>query len=206
VRCYAPLVLSYTGERPIIGFRPRGIDDTGAPHQTMDELITDYLAALKERQPEGPYYLAGWSAGGVAAFAMADRLRAAGEEVALVALVDTPQPSIYSGFDLNDDVRFLCNIVNFANRFAGIDMRISYDDLIKLDAAERFPAALAEAKAHGMFPEEVSEDYVHRIVKAGEGQIRAIQSYTPRPIDAPVHLFRPETLGTLEEVSGRTLA
>lgn len=206
VRCYAPLVLSYTGERPIIGFRPRGIDDTGAPHQTMDELITDYLAALKERQPEGPYYLAGWSAGGVAAFAMADRLRAAGEEVALVALVDTPQPSIYSGFDLNDDVRFLCNIVNFANRFAGIDMRISYDDLIKLDAAERFPAALAEAKAHGMFPEEVSEDYVHRIVKAGEGQIRAIQSYTPRPIDAPVHLFRPETLGTLEEMSGQTLA
>src|SRR5690606_21955967 len=113
---------------------------------------------------------------------------------------------IYSGFDLEDDVRFLCDIINFANRFAGIEMRVSQDELAKLEPAERFPAALAEAKRHGMFPEEVSEEYVHRIVKAAEGQIKAIQSYVPRPLDVPVHLFRPKVLGTLEEMSGQTLA
>jgi thioesterase domain-containing protein len=172
----------------------------------MDQLVTDYLAALKKRQPTGPYYLAGWSAGGVAAFALAEQLRKNGDEVAFLALIDTPQPSIYSGFDLEDDVRFLCNIVNFANRFAGIEMRVSYDELAKLDPAERFPTALAEAKRHGMFPEDVSEEYVHRLVKVGEGQIKAIRSYTPRAIDVPVHLFRPATLGTLEEMSGQTLA
>ncbi|MEX2171919.1 MAG: SDR family NAD(P)-dependent oxidoreductase [Pirellulales bacterium] len=206
VRCYALLVMSYTGDRPIVAFRPRGIDDNGQPHVAMVQLVTDYLAALKARQPQGPYYLAGWSAGGVAAFAMADRLRQAGDEVALVALIDTPLPSIYSGFNLDDDVRFLCDIINFANRFAGIEMRVSYDDMVKLEPAERFPSALAEAKRNGMFPEEVSEDYVRRLVMVGEGQIKAIQSYTPLPLDMPVHLFRPETLGTLEEMSGQTLA
>jgi len=43
-------------------------------------------------QPHGPYRLGGWSMGGLVAFEIARRLETAGEEVALLTLVDTAFP------------------------------------------------------------------------------------------------------------------
>jgi amino acid adenylation domain-containing protein len=54
------------------------------------------LELLKSVQPEGPYLLAGHSIGGAVAYEIASRLRAAGEEVALLALLDTPAPDTLS--------------------------------------------------------------------------------------------------------------
>ena len=48
-----------------------------------------YLRKIREVQPHGPYTLAGWSMGGLIAMEAARQLTAAGEHVALVALVDT---------------------------------------------------------------------------------------------------------------------
>jgi acetoacetyl-CoA synthetase len=48
-----------------------------------------YVAAIREAQPSGPYALAGYSFGGLVAYEMARRLRAGGEQVELLALLDT---------------------------------------------------------------------------------------------------------------------
>jgi thioesterase domain-containing protein len=50
------------------------------------------LELLRTVQPHGPYLLAGHSIGGSVAYEIASRLRAGGEEVALVVLLDTPAP------------------------------------------------------------------------------------------------------------------
>jgi thioesterase domain-containing protein len=50
------------------------------------------LELLKSVQPHGPYLLAGHSIGGSVAYEIASRLRAQGEEVALLVLLDTPAP------------------------------------------------------------------------------------------------------------------
>jgi thioesterase domain-containing protein len=47
-----------------------------------------YLREVKAWQPDGPYYLCGYSFGGLVAFEMARRLRESGDEVALVGLFD----------------------------------------------------------------------------------------------------------------------
>jgi thioesterase domain-containing protein/acyl carrier protein len=59
---------------------------------TLEELAAGHVTALRAAQPEGPYHLAGWSFGGVVAFEIARQLRAAGAEVALLALIDTRAP------------------------------------------------------------------------------------------------------------------
>ncbi|MGE5413669.1 MAG: thioesterase domain-containing protein, partial [Syntrophomonadaceae bacterium] len=51
-----------------------------------------FLRQLREAQPAGPYALVGDCVGGSVAFAMARRLRAAGESVDVLALVDAPFP------------------------------------------------------------------------------------------------------------------
>ncbi len=52
-----------------------------------------YLQTIRSLQPHGPYYLVGESFGGLVAFEMAQQLRTAGEEVALVGLLDSWVPN-----------------------------------------------------------------------------------------------------------------
>ena len=59
------------------------------PHATVEAMAAEYLRAVKARQADGPYYLCGYSFGGLVAFEMARRLRESGDEVALVGLFDT---------------------------------------------------------------------------------------------------------------------
>ena len=52
-----------------------------------------YLEALQALQPAGPYYLFGYSAGGILAYEVAQQLLAQGEEVAFLAILDMPAPN-----------------------------------------------------------------------------------------------------------------
>jgi thioesterase domain-containing protein len=47
------------------------------------------LARIRELQPQGPYHLLGYSMGGLVAQGVATALQAAGEEIALLALLDS---------------------------------------------------------------------------------------------------------------------
>lgn len=51
-----------------------------------------YLAEIKRRQPQGPYIIGGWSAGGVIAYAVAQALLANDEKVEKLLLLDSPCP------------------------------------------------------------------------------------------------------------------
>ena len=55
-------------------------------------LMTAYLDELRHRQPYGPYYLAGWSSGGILAYRAAQLLLQQGKEVAQLLLIDSPVP------------------------------------------------------------------------------------------------------------------
>ena len=51
-----------------------------------------YLQEIKRRQPQGPYIVGGWSAGGVMAYEVAQQLVNAGEKVENLVLIDAPCP------------------------------------------------------------------------------------------------------------------
>ncbi|GAA2206823.1 hypothetical protein GCM10009850_022810 [Nonomuraea monospora] len=61
---------------------------------SMREMADDYLTRVRAVRAEGPYLLLGHSFGGLLAYEMAARLRAAGQEVGLVASLDAvPWPA-----------------------------------------------------------------------------------------------------------------
>jgi amino acid adenylation domain-containing protein/non-ribosomal peptide synthase protein (TIGR01720 family) len=94
VLCYADLARLLPPDQPLFGLQAPGMEEGQVPLTSIDEMATAYLRLVRERQPDGPYALAGYSFGGYVAFEMAQRLRDAGEGVALVALLDTPAPSV----------------------------------------------------------------------------------------------------------------
>jgi len=81
------------GERPFYGLQARGLFGDSAPHATFEEAARDYVAELRLVQPHGPYLLGGFSGGGITAFEMCRQLRAAGEQIELLVLLDTPLPT-----------------------------------------------------------------------------------------------------------------
>ncbi|KAL7623342.1 hypothetical protein AAE478_007023 [Parahypoxylon ruwenzoriense] len=55
-------------------------------------MATKFIEEMKRRQPQGPYAVAGWSAGGVIAYEIVNQLTKAGEEVSHLLIIDAPCP------------------------------------------------------------------------------------------------------------------
>lgn len=86
------LALHVGANQPFYGLQPHGQDGREAP-VTIEEMAADYIKEIRTVQPDGPYFLGGFSFGGVVAFEMAQQLLKQGQQVALLALLD-PSPPI----------------------------------------------------------------------------------------------------------------
>jgi acetoacetyl-CoA synthetase len=82
------LVTHIQSDRPIYGLQARGIDGLDEPFETIEDMAQYHLDAIKQIQPHGPYILVGYSLGGLVSLEMAHRLVSAGEQVALLAMLD----------------------------------------------------------------------------------------------------------------------
>jgi thioesterase domain-containing protein len=76
-------------DQPVYALRAQGLDGVTPPYLTIEEMAAHYIREIRAVQPHGPYYLSGFSGGGIVAFEMAQQLRAAGEPIALVTAIDT---------------------------------------------------------------------------------------------------------------------
>jgi thioesterase domain-containing protein len=79
-------------DHPFYAFEAPGIDGAQAPLTSIEVLAARYLDDLRAFQPAGPYFIGGFCLGGIVAFELARQLRAQGQDVALLALIESPSP------------------------------------------------------------------------------------------------------------------
>ncbi|MFF0526955.1 amino acid adenylation domain-containing protein [Nocardia amikacinitolerans] len=90
--CYSGLLAHLSPDRPLYGLQsPHVAGEEG--FATIGEAADYYVAHIKSVQAEGPYHLLGWSLGGLIAHEIAVRLQESGDEVALLAMMDSYQLS-----------------------------------------------------------------------------------------------------------------
>jgi acetoacetyl-CoA synthetase len=75
--------------RPFYGLQARGLNGEENSHTSIEAMALDYLNYVRQVQPHGPYFLGGYSAGGLVAFEMARILQESGETVRRLILLDT---------------------------------------------------------------------------------------------------------------------
>ena len=86
---YGRLASTLSENRMVYGLKAQGLDGVQEPLLSIPEMAEKYIEAVQAIQSHGPYYLGGWSMGGLVAYEMAQRLRLAGESVLRLVLVDT---------------------------------------------------------------------------------------------------------------------
>jgi len=85
---YRPLAEALGSEVPLQFLEAPWWDGRRSRIRTVEQLATHHLSEIRRLQASGPYMLAGYSFGGLLAFELARQLAAAGQEVALLAVID----------------------------------------------------------------------------------------------------------------------
>ena len=89
---YLELAHHLGSEHSFYGLQPLGLDGKSPPLNRIEAIAAYYIQAIQTLQPHGPYFLGGWSFGGLVAFEMAQQLTQAGQQIRLLAILDTPAP------------------------------------------------------------------------------------------------------------------
>ncbi|WP_310422591.1 amino acid adenylation domain-containing protein [Chamaesiphon sp. VAR_48_metabat_135_sub] len=85
---------AYLGEeQPVYGLQSLGLDGTQIPLRSIEAMAAHYITEMQIIQPNGPYFLVGYSFAGLVVYEIAQQLHRQGEKVALLALLDRTSPT-----------------------------------------------------------------------------------------------------------------
>jgi enterobactin synthetase component F len=184
--CYSALVGVLDADRPVYGLQARGIARRDEPlPATVEEAAADFLEQMRRVQPSGPYHLLGWSYGGLVAHAAATRLRAQGEQVGVLALLDA-YPLHESRAVDGPGAREL-----FFDRLARILGVQGEGPLTEQRALEIFRAGKAPPPWNMLHAHlrDADQDGFERLMTAAIHSVRLGQAFRPARFDGDVLLF-----------------
>jgi thioesterase domain-containing protein len=177
--CYAGLLRHLHPQRPLLGLQASGFVADDMPPSSIEAMAKAYLSAVQEHQPYGPYYLLGWSFGGIVAQAMACLLQQEGESVALLALLDSyPQTEtdVFPLPSLQDLLR------HFAERFG-----LSREDLG--DQPLEVSTLLEAGQRIGRVSSDVDVEQAARMLGVMQHHKRLEEGFRPDRFEGNIVLF-----------------
>ena len=181
---YIHLARHLGSDQPCYGLQSKGLEEGQEPDTRIEDMAAHYIQALRTVQPKGPYLLGGWSMGGVVAFEMAQQLRALGERVALLALIDGRIPTSEESFPEGD-----AEALALVERYFGVSFG-SMDSLTALPEDEQLAFVLEQAKSAGLVPAELDVSEARRFVKVLRNDLQATRNYGLRRFPGRVTFFR----------------
>ncbi|MDO9354732.1 MAG: beta-ketoacyl synthase N-terminal-like domain-containing protein [Solirubrobacteraceae bacterium] len=153
----------------------------------IEEKAAHYIAMIRDIAPHGPYRLAGWSLGGVLAYEVAQQLKAAGEEIDLVAMIDTtipkPTPGVTERDLLKDRFeRFFA----YMSETYDIPIDIDIEALVELDEDAQVALMMNIVEDAGLgMSKGVLEHQRTSYIDA-----RIAERYVAEPFDGKIVLYR----------------
>jgi acetoacetyl-CoA synthetase len=178
-------------QRPIYGMQAKGTDGVEEPFERVEDLAQYHLNAIREIQPHGPYYLIGYSLGGLVTLEMAQRLTAQGEKVALLAMLETyPHPRFLS---LRQRVRLAIRLVRHrATTVSRLPIRDALSYIIR--PSERRLYVTRDSSVNGSGPVPAGASNTPTMQRARESAYRSLTRYRPHFYNGSIKFVKAETL------------
>jgi thioesterase domain-containing protein len=95
VFAYRALAYHLGDDQPFFALEPPGLDGDSEPLQRVEDLAGYFATQIQAFQPNGPYIIAGYCAGGAIAFELARQMRERGALIQLLALFASPYPTSF---------------------------------------------------------------------------------------------------------------
>ncbi len=168
-------------DRPFYGLQARGLYGDHEPHETFEEMASDYIKEMKTVQPEGPYILGGFSGGGITAYEMSKQLKEAGEEVSELIFLDTALP--YND-PLSSVDRMSIHWQHFQNK--GVAYFAEWARNRYQWELSKFRKRFSEVEDTGETPAEFKSGVIEVAF------YKALEAYDIKPLDIAGKLFRPK--------------
>jgi amino acid adenylation domain-containing protein len=185
--CYAQLTRLLITERSVYGLETI-VRDASSPFADLASMAQAYVQRVRTLQPAGPYWLGGWSMGGLLAWEMAQQLKAQGEEVALLAMLDTFPPEVMPKIDPD-------RLHQYAIAKLRADLTESLVEQAPDDAdgiVKTLEALRVLLVEQGLVDQGRSSEELARMLAAYEQNFWAMQNYEVRPFDQKLLLFAAE--------------
>jgi thioesterase domain-containing protein len=195
VFCYLDLATQLEKKRqPLYGLQAQGLDERQTLLKTTEEMAASYLQAIRSIQAKGPYFLLGWSAGGMIAYEIAQQLYRSGEKVAFLGILDTyayaAKNSRISALVLDDEIELLARLYIKEDPYTELP-----NDLIKilnkLKPRQQLTYIVKQAKILGKLPCDISDKQAERLVRAFKNDCMLVRKYKPTSYFGKITVFRP---------------
>ncbi len=177
-------------DQPLYALQAPGVEGQRQPYTEIPELATHYIEALQAFQPSGPYFLAGHSFGGLVAFEMAQQLQQQGQEVGLLAIMDTPAPIHGGVIEPIDDARWLVKRSQVLERFFGKEISVDYAELQQLEPEAQFNYFLEKLRRVNLIPPDAGHDMIRCILEVQKASYQALINYVPQVYSGKITLLR----------------
>ncbi|MGB6479856.1 MAG: amino acid adenylation domain-containing protein [Candidatus Sulfotelmatobacter sp.] len=174
-------------EQPFYALQAQGLNENYPCHTRAEDMAAHYVKEIRSVQPEGPYFLGGYSFGGMIALEMAQQLIAQGEEPPVVVLFDTLCPAA-RGIPPSQE------LTSFSSPFLNI-LRISGSE--RQAYLSRVAKAPLRAIQWGLHVAKLPR----KVRKVRNACLKAARYYAPRAYPGRAILFRSsrEPLGGLSD-------
>jgi len=189
VLCYFELARHLGKEQPFYGLQSAGLNGEQEPKTSIEDMAAHYIEALQAIQPSGPYYLGGWSLGGIVAFEMAQQLHFRGEEVAFLALIDSYTPAAINWYEEMNEASLLVHLARDMGGLFGKELPLSVDELQQFPPEEQLNYILERAKTLNILPPEVSLEQMRHLMRVFQANREAMLSYIPQPYPGKIALL-----------------
>lgn len=199
---YRDLAQRLGTDQPVYAFQPQGLDGAAARHTRIEEMVAHYIKEMRVLQPNGPYYLAGSSSGGLFAFEMAQQLHAQDQKIGLLALFDTYAPAFHEFSSEAKSLRRQAHLL-----IQRVNLHVANLILLEADGKIRYArekAGLARGRLKGSIKpvERIVKKIIHKLSRSNghsvpaddqletDPALQAIREYVPQIYPGRVTLFR----------------
>jgi amino acid adenylation domain-containing protein len=208
---YEALIRHLDSDRPVYGIQAVDTHLAGESPLCIQSIAARYVRAARTVQPKGPYTLVGYSAGGTLAFEMARQLRAVGEEIELLGIIDGDAPASLTPTDrwtARDAGRWMMNVLTWIADDLLVsdlaDLKVRSRSKLKL-IARRFGLSGRRTRSDGGRGPDIRDELGVPELTAQQipwlaAYADAMRRYQPDSSVAAVTLFRARTFGLRQRV------
>lgn len=174
-------------DRDVFGIESPAIYD-GKAISSIHEMAKQYVESIKIVEPLGPYFLFGWSFGGLLVFEMASILMKQGEKVTILGLLDTLGPNLLASMSKEKYAHHIFEVSKQLSAYWDNSLEFSIPTIEQLQLLDKAAQNSCVIPSPDLVPDSLGEsgDALKKMLTILRTNLDATLNYQPLDQETPL--------------------